>query len=160
MRHWADELSKRVENRASQESGQLGRLASTRVRDCILEALEIYNKRREAFGYLQHTPAKMAGIDPPQIENDGNLMMITLSKDGLNVVFEFIATHPSVTIQAISKEARIERSQREISIDDNGRLNLVFNGQRKLLEDVVQEVLQPILFPDLPPAWKEYHPVY
>jgi hypothetical protein len=138
MHHWIDDLSDREENRAA-EPQALARIAFTRAKARIEECLAIYNKRHPKFQPLQS-----------ESTDDGRLMTVALGKYSARVGFQFRAGSPKVARYRLSEREYVT-DHGELNIEPgNGRIRLTFNGTSRLLENVVRETLQPVLFPGIP----------
>jgi len=142
MRHWIEELSNREENREAKAKAQLSQLAFARIRKCIEECLEIYNKR--------HPPPTPSRALEPEIQGNGTLMTIAVRNSPAWARFEFIAGKPVFTRYRRFSDGIEEEDQGEVFIDETGTMQLMFDRNLTPIENVVRGTLQPVLFPAIP----------
>lgn len=127
-----DDASKIEENRNAVTLGQLSRVAYNRVVECAQRMIDQYNKAHP------NDPAKIDPVD------DFVLMNLTVTRGKAVAGFEFRGGSPSFKIASSSGQS----DQIEVNLDGEGRMFFVFDGhQMRLLEDVVKETLEPVLFP-------------
>jgi hypothetical protein len=133
MCHWIRELSNREDSLGAKKNDEVGRLAYNLVHECVMECLELYNKRHGTQNAIQ-----------PKSTDDGRRFSIFVGSGTFG--FEFARDSPKF-MRYRSLEGKQLQDQGEVRIDDEGRMHFLINENMMTLQSVVRGALQPALFP-------------